>query len=339
MKIGNTVESLASYFKEFPKSKVIFLVGAGISTSCGIPDFRSPETGLYHNLSKLKLPFAEAVFDIDFYEENPEPFYTLAKELYPGNFKPSKFHYMMKLFQDKKRLERIYTQNIDTLERLAGIRSELIVEAHGSFADNHCISCGEEYPQEVFKSRLEECSKIDGKFDYAACVKCQSFIKPKIVFFGEDLPKRFFDTWAQDLETMQQSSKNGSEVVVIVAGTSLAVYPFASLPTEVPNTVVRGLMNKNTVGDFSKHPRKSDFLLTGDLDELATELMEHLGWSKEFNDLIVTEDKIDELINEIENLDIRKTKEEVMVTKELQKETNIKEIEIKVQELGKQKAK
>ncbi|SCU77945.1 LAFA_0A04104g1_1 [Lachancea sp. 'fantastica'] len=270
-----SIEELAKSINANPKVKVIFLVGAGISTACGIPDFRSPGTGLYDNLAKLNLPFAEAVFDIDFFRQNPQPFYTLAKELYPGNYEPSNFHHLMRLFQDKGRLHRIYTQNIDTLERSAGIQAEYLVEAHGSFADNHCIDCGLDYPHEYFKEAIAHCS---GKF--ARCSKCEGLIKPKIVFFGENLPLHFFSTWDDDVETIDE------DYIVIVAGTSLAVYPFASLPTEVPNSVRRVLFNLEKVGDFKVNPRKSDLVFNGSTELAAKELAKQLGWQDDFQAVV-----------------------------------------------------
>jgi hypothetical protein len=66
--------------------KILVMTGAGISTAAGIPDFRSPGTGLYDNLQKYNLPDPQAVFQIDYLKENPKPFFLLAKELYPGNF-------------------------------------------------------------------------------------------------------------------------------------------------------------------------------------------------------------------------------------------------------------
>jgi NAD-dependent SIR2 family protein deacetylase len=74
------------------------MTGAGTSTAAGIPDFRSPKTGLYSNLQKYELPYAEAIFDIDYFHERPEPFFTLAKELYPGRFQVCNnnlFHHVM----------------------------------------------------------------------------------------------------------------------------------------------------------------------------------------------------------------------------------------------------
>lgn len=260
------IKKIAKLISDKPNSKVVFLVGAGISTSCGIPDFRSPGTGLYDNLAKLNLPFAEAVFDIEYFEQNPKPFYTLAKELYPGNYTPSKFHQLMRVFQDKGKLHRVFTQNIDTLERAAGIHPDLLVEAHGSFAHNHCISCKKEYPQNVFKDKM-----LVGK-DFANCEECKGLIKPQIVFFGENLPRKFFSTWDKDVTELDDES------IVVVAGTSLAVYPFASLPEEVPTTTTRALINLERVGDFKTTPRNSDVFYKGSADAAATELAKELGW-------------------------------------------------------------
>lgn len=69
----------------YAAKNIVFMVGAGISTSAGIPDFRSPGTGLYANLQKLNLPQPEAVFELGFFQRNPQPFWTLAQEIYPGH--------------------------------------------------------------------------------------------------------------------------------------------------------------------------------------------------------------------------------------------------------------
>ena len=80
--------------------------------------FRSPGTGLYSNLQQYKLPYPEAVFDMDYFVINPRPFFTLAKHLYPsGRHRPNNAHYFIRLLQDKGLLLRVYTQNIDGLER------------------------------------------------------------------------------------------------------------------------------------------------------------------------------------------------------------------------------
>ena len=109
-------------------------VGAGISTSAGIPDFRSPNTGLYANLERLNLPHAEAVFEISYFRQNPLPFYILAQELYPGKFRPTITHSFITLLHKKGLLLKLFSQNIDCLEREAGLPDEMIIEAHGSFA-------------------------------------------------------------------------------------------------------------------------------------------------------------------------------------------------------------
>lgn len=255
------------------RKHVTFFLGAGISTSCGIPDFRSPKTGLYSNLKRLKLPYPEAVFDIDYFKESPKAFYTLAEELYPGKFVPSKFHFLLVLFQKKKLLNRVYTQNIDTLERIAGVEGEYIVEAHGSFADNHCVDCDESMTTEELKGHMFNKDVNDG---IPTCPKCKGYVKPDIVFFGEGLPERFFDLWDKDSEAVE---------VAIVAGTSLTVYPFASLPAECGTLAIRVLFNKEVVGDFKK-PRKSDIIVESDCDQAADILADLLGWKDELEALV-----------------------------------------------------
>lgn len=146
------------------------MVGAGISTcmfsalllsfaskfiirilACGIPDFRSPNTGLYNNLKKYDLPHPGAIFEVSFFSRRPQPFFALAKELYPGTFKPSPSHYFVRMLHEKGLLLRHYTQNIDTLERIAGIPEHKLVEAHGTFYTNHCLKCNREYSMQWAK--------------------------------------------------------------------------------------------------------------------------------------------------------------------------------------------
>ena len=91
---------------------------------------------------------------MDFFNSNPQPFFKLAKELYPGTFKPTPSHYFCKLLEEKGLLLRHYTQNIDTLERIAGISEDKLVEAHGSFFTNHCLDCKHSFSMEWVKGLL-----------------------------------------------------------------------------------------------------------------------------------------------------------------------------------------
>jgi NAD-dependent histone deacetylase SIR2 len=250
--------------------KVVFFVGAGISTNCGIPDFRSPETGLYANLKRLQLPYPEAVFDIEYFRKNPKAFYTLAEELFPGKFVPSKFHYFIKLCQDKGILKRCYTQNIDTLERIAGVEDDKVLEAHGSFSANHCIECSSEMSKKELREFMD-------KNEIPVCGECEGYVKPDIVFFGEALPAKMWEFWDEDIDNID---------LAIVAGTSLSVYPFASLPSEIDRKAKRVLINREFCGDFEKNPRKLDIFLQEDCDIIADLLCQELGWQKELEELI-----------------------------------------------------
>ena len=102
---------------------------------------------------KYNLPYPQAIFELEYLHQNPKPFFTLAKELYPGTFKPTPSHYFVRLLEQKGLLVRHYTQNIDTLERIAGIPEDKIVEAHGTFYTNHCLECKIAYSLEFVKGK------------------------------------------------------------------------------------------------------------------------------------------------------------------------------------------
>ncbi|XP_016409760.1 NAD-dependent protein deacetylase sirtuin-2-like [Sinocyclocheilus rhinocerous] len=210
-----TLDGVARYILSGKCKNIICMVGAGISTSAGIPDFRSPGTGLYANLQKYNLPCPEAIFQIDYFKKHPEPFFALARELYPGQFKPTVCHYFMRMLKDKGLLTRSYSQNIDTLERVAGLEGEDLIEAHGTFHTSHCVSflCRKEYSMDWMKNKIFS-------EDIPKCDSCGSLVKPDIVFFGENLPARFFTSMKMDFPRCD---------LLIIMGTSLQVQPFASL--------------------------------------------------------------------------------------------------------------
>uniref|UniRef100_A0A8C1BKC5 NAD-dependent protein deacetylase n=1 Tax=Cyprinus carpio carpio TaxID=630221 RepID=A0A8C1BKC5_CYPCA len=210
-----TLDGVARYILSGKCKNIICMVGAGISTSAGIPDFRSPGTGLYANLQKYNLPYPEAIFQIDYFKKHPEPFFALARELYPGQFKPTVCHYFMRMLKDKGLLTRCYSQNIDTLERVAGLEGEDLIEAHGTFHTSHCVSflCRKEYSMDWMQTKIFS-------EDIPKCDSCGSLVKPDIVFFGENLPARFFTSMKMDFPRCD---------LLIIMGTSLQVQPFASL--------------------------------------------------------------------------------------------------------------
>lgn len=106
--------------------------------------------------------------------------YTLAHELYPGKFRPTLTHSFMRLLHERNLLMRLFTQNIDTLERRAGVPPEKIVEAHGSFATQRCINCNKPYDDDKMREAIL-------KQEIARCGYCNGLVKPDIVFFGESV--------------------------------------------------------------------------------------------------------------------------------------------------------
>ena len=191
------------------------LTGAGISTLCGIPDFRGPQ-GLY------KQPNAERIFDIDWFDRDPSVYYNGCRELVYGlgAFEPGPVHRALKVLEDCGRLQGIATQNIDMLHQKAG--SSRVYEVHGSAILHHCRDCGAEKTYDEVLAMMAGVGP-DGVFtkDNVPRCSCGGVFKPDITFFGEALPETAFRN-AQELAIRSD--------VFLVLGTSLTVFPAAGLP-------------------------------------------------------------------------------------------------------------
>ncbi|XP_022362779.1 NAD-dependent protein deacetylase sirtuin-3, mitochondrial isoform X1 [Enhydra lutris kenyoni] len=266
------LQDIAELIQARACQRVVVMVGAGISTPSGIPDFRSPRSGLYSNLQQYDLPYPEAIFELAFFSHNPKPFFTLAKELYLRNYRPNIIHYFLRLLHDKGLLLRLYTQNIDGLERVSGIPASRLVEAHGSFASATCTVCrrpspGKDIWADVSMDRIPRCPV------------CTGIVKPDIVFFGEALPQRFL------LHVVDFPMAD----LLLILGTSLEVEPFASLSEAVRSSVPRLLINRDLVGPFAWRPRGTDVVQLGDVVQGVERLVELLGWTEELQELVQRE--------------------------------------------------
>ena len=195
--------------------RVAAMTGAGVSTLCGIPDFRGPK-GLYKN------PDAERIFDIGWFDRDPRVYYRGCRELVYGlgDFAPGPVHLALKALEDAGLLDGVITQNIDMLHQKAG--SKKVYEVHGSPIMHHCRRCGDAKTFDGIMAMIVANGGLAklGE-DYVPVCRCGGVYKPDITFFGESLPEAAFSA-ACDLAS--------SADVMIVLGTSLTVHPAADIP-------------------------------------------------------------------------------------------------------------
>lgn len=139
-----TLDQIVKSMKSKEYKRVVALTGAGLSVAAGIPDFRSPGTGLYSKLASFNLPYPQAIFEINYYKNNPKAFLALAKDMLSGEYEPTAGHHFIKKLNDQGMLHMNLTQNIDDLEVKAGLPVEKLIQAHGHARSAHCIKCNKE---------------------------------------------------------------------------------------------------------------------------------------------------------------------------------------------------
>lgn len=186
-------------------SNIVFFGGAGVSTESGIPDFRSVD-GLYH--MKYDYP-PETILSHTFFMRKPEEFYRFYHDkMLCLDAKPNAAHRKLAELEKKGKLRAVITQNIDGLHQQAG--SKKVLELHGSVHRNYCMKCGAFYDAHYMKEAR----------GVPKCSKCGGMIKPDVVLYEESLDQK---TLSESIAFLSQAE------VLIIGGTSLAVYPAAGL--------------------------------------------------------------------------------------------------------------
>lgn len=183
---------------------IVFFGGAGVSTESGIPDFRSQD-GLYHQ--KYDYP-PETILSHTFFVSRPEEFYKFYRDkMLCDTAKPNAAHLKLAELEKAGKLKAVITQNIDNLHQMAG--SEKVLELHGSVYRNYCMKCG----------RFYDFAYVKNSQGVPHC-ECGGIIKPDVVLYEESLESRTISESVQAISEAQ---------VLIIGGTSLAVYPAAGL--------------------------------------------------------------------------------------------------------------
>ena len=183
---------------------IVFFGGAGVSTESGIPDFRSQD-GLYHQ--KYDFP-PETILSHTFFVSRPEEFFKFYRDkMLCDTAKPNAAHLKLAELEKGGKLKAVITQNIDNLHQMAG--SGRVLELHGSVYRNYCMKCG----------RFYDFSYVKNTSGVPRC-ECGGIVKPDVVLYEESLDSR---TLTESVEAISRAQ------VLIIGGTSLAVYPAAGL--------------------------------------------------------------------------------------------------------------
>lgn len=234
MEVENLIDMILESYN------IVFFGGAGVSTESGIPDFRSA-TGLY-NRNNNTGHSPEYMLSHDFLVADEQGFSKYYKEnLISKNAQPNVTHKVLAKLEQMKKLRAIVTQNIDSLHQKAG--SKNVYEIHGNLRDFYCVKCGRKYPEEeiLSTSGANYCS-------------CGGFIRPDVTLYGEGLPE---SSVIMALDAISKAD------VLIIGGTSLAVYPAASFVNYYNGNkcilINKDETSRDNVADYVLHTSLGDF--------------------------------------------------------------------------------
>ena len=235
--------------------KILVFSGAGLSTESGIPDFRSPG-GVWDKYDPSDFYFQNIISD----ENAREKYWKMSTEFYlpMRDALPNRAHLAIKEMEDAGKLLAIVTQNIDHLHHKAGNSPQKIIEIHGTVFSVSCLSCGKKYDRDEIEGRLKSGIKVP------YCDDCSGILKPDTISFGQAMPE----------DKMAESIKHAQECdFCIVLGSSLVVYPAASIPAQaIENRAKLMIINR----DETPLDHKADLTIHDSVGKILGQIMENL---------------------------------------------------------------
>jgi NAD-dependent deacetylase len=221
-------------------NKVVVFTGAGVSTESGIPDFRSPG-GTWEKYDPDELTFQKFLSS----EASREHYWKFHQAVWPPMLEaqPNPGHIAIAELYRMGKLDCVITQNVDGLHHRAGLPDDRVIELHGTIRLVGCLSCGKKYPREEIEVRLKAGEKAP------RCDSCNGYLKPATIAFGQAMPQ-----W----ETREAEARAENCNLFIVCGSSLVVYPAASMPVLAKNSGA-GLVIINLTA--TPHDRYADVVI------------------------------------------------------------------------------
>jgi NAD-dependent deacetylase len=235
--------------------KILVFTGAGLSTESGIPDFRSPG-GIWDRYDPQDFYFQKIISD----ERSLEKYWKMSSEYYltMRDAPPNSAHLAVRELEDMGKLLAVVTQNIDSLHHKAGNSPDKIIEIHGTAFSVSCLNCGMRYGRDEIEERLRNGEKAP------SCDSCKGILKPETISFGQAMPE---DKMAEAIGCARQCD------VCMVLGSSLVVYPAASVPIHAAEEGARlVIVNREPTPLDSQ----AEVVIHASLGETLTRIMERV---------------------------------------------------------------